>query len=799
MLKTSVGELMLDAFSSLDRKLIRDLWRIKGQALAIIAVIAAGIALLVMSSGMLISLDETMRAYYDRYRFADLYAPVRRAPNHVLEELSALPGVASIEGRIVGGGLANLPGAAAPVSARVHSWDGAATPINGVWLAEGRLIDPAKHTEAMVLKPFAEAHGLTPGDTISVTMYGARHTFEIAGLVLSPEYIYAIPPGEFISDPGRFAVIWLGREAMEAAFDMDGAFNDAVATLTRTASAPALVAEVDRLLAPYGAVGAYSREDHVSNRFLTEELKQLATMGRIMPPIFLLVAMFLLNIVITRLIQTEREQIGLIKAFGYSNRDVAMHYLKFTLVIAIGGALVGWAGGVWLGREIAKVYQAYYNFPFLVFGNGARIFALAILASALAAGLGAIFAVRKAANLSPAVAMRPPAPPRFRAGDGLSRRLLHGLDQPTRMIFRRLARHPVRAGLTTLGIGAAMGLSVMMQFNMASTDQMLEVSFNIADRSDVTVVFAEAASPDAIHEVTAIDGVLYAEPFRSAPAEFSNGLLKHIGAITALSETPRLNRALDAELNEVAVVGEGLVMAQSLADILKVKPGDLLTVEIRDGRRPVRELPVTAVTDALLGTPVYMTMDAIGRLLKEPGRISGAYLKVDPARRNDVYAALKDMPRVAGVSLRREAYENFQELIEEGMGTYRNIMSIFAVVIAAGVVYNSARIAYIERARDLASLRVLGFTKLETGYVLLGELAILMIAALPLGAVLGYLLFSYMAAALSTELYRIPVVYREAGVGFAAVVVIVSTILAGAFVQRDVARIDMVSALKTRE
>ncbi|NNL87582.1 MAG: FtsX-like permease family protein, partial [Marinicaulis sp.] len=627
----------------------------------------------------------------------------------------------------------------------------------------------------------------------------AQHTFIIAGLVLSPEFIYALPPGEFVVDAGRFAVLWASEEAMEAAYDLDGAFNEVILTTSRNTNEDGLIDDLDRLLAPYGAVGAFVRADQVSNKYLTEELKQLETMGVVMTPIFLGVAIFLLNIVITRLVHTEREQIGLLKAFGYSNNDVGAHYLKFVLVIALGGALVGWGGGQYLGRLLSGIYQKYFHFPFLLFNPEFRTLGLAILFSAAAAALGAFSAVRGAVSLSPAVAMRPPAPPHFTRGNAFSKTLTRILDQPSRMILRRVSRQPFRAALTTLGIGAAMGLAVMMRFNMNATDYMLDISFNIADRSDVFVTFAEPLSETTIYELSNIEGVIYAEPFRASAVMFRNDRIEHLGAVTGLPENPVLNRAIDANLALVDIRGDGIVFSEQLADILEIAVGDTVIAEVREGRRPTLEIPVTGLVEAMIGTPAYMTSDALNKKLKEPNRASGAYLKIDMAQRNKVYDKLKSMPLIAGVSLRREAYYNFQKMIDEGPGTFRRIMMVFSIVIAAGVVYNGARIAFIERHHDLASLRVLGFTKIETGYVLFGELALLAILALPVGSLIGLGLWVYIADALSTELYQIPVVFKESGLGYAAIVVLVSTAIAGALVQRDIMKLDLATALKARE
>lgn len=786
--------------SVLDRKLLRDLWRIKGQAAAIIFVIASGIALFVMASGMTRSLDETMRAYYERHRFADMFAPAKRAPNALLGEIRALDGVAGAEGRIKGAALVTLPSIQAPISANVISYDvDAPAPINRLHLVEGRMLRPTHPNEIVILDSFAKAHGLGPGDDLTVTMYGVMHSFRIVGLALSPEFVYAIPPGDFVADDKSFAVLWASREAMEAAFDLDGAFNEVILVTSRGAQEDWLVDQLDSLLWSYGATGAYSRDDQLSNRFLVEEMRQLGTMGRVMPPIFLAVAIFLLNIVITRLVQTEREQIGLLKAYGYTNSEVGVHYFKFVAIIAIGGAIVGWLGGLYLGRLIAGIYQIYYHFPFLLYEPEFRTFWLALAFSIIAAAAGAFAAIKGAVSLSPAIAMRPPAPPKYQRGAAAARYFFNMLDQPSRMIARRLSRQPIRAALTTIGIGAAMGLSVMMRFNADATDYMLDVSFNVIDRSDVFVSFVEPLSKKSVYELSSIDGVDYVEPFRASSVMFSNNRIEHLGVITGLPDGPVLNRAVDKDLRSIDIRGAGMVLSEQLADLLDIGIGETLSVEVREGRRPQLDVPVTGIVESLIGTPAYMKTEALNRQLKEPGRISGGYLKIDPARRDHVYEELKTIPKIAGVSLRREAYGNFKRMIDEGPGTFRYIMTVFAIVIAVGVVYNGARIAFIERQQDLASLRVLGFTKLEAGYVLLGELVLLAIFALPIGAVFGYWLWTYFANALSTELYQIPVVYREDGLGYAAAIVLLSTVAAGLLVQRDIGKLDIASALKARE
>ncbi len=786
--------------SPLDRKLVRDLWRMKGQAIAIALVIAVGVLELVMMDGLVISLEESKRAYYEHYRLADIFAPVKRAPEHVLKDISHIAGVASAEGRVVGGALINLPGIAVPVRAQAVSLRNYAPPrLNDVYLSAGRHIEPSQEDEILLLKSFAVAHGLSPGDRLSATMNGVRRTFHVTGLAQSPEFLYSAPPGEMMPDDTRFAVIWMSEKALAAAYDLAGAFNEALLSLARDADLPAVLHAVDRLLEPYGSVGAYGVDDHVSNRFIQEEIDGLKVSSKAVPPVFLAVAAFLLNIVISRMIQAERQQIGLLKAFGYSSREVSTHYLKFTLAIATGGAILGCLLGVLAGRSLIGIYLVYYKFPLLLFQVDPRTFFIGFAVSVLAASAGGIWVLRNVYTLTPAVAMAPPAPVDYSRSSQFGNLLKAILDQPSRMIARRLIRQPGRTVLAILSIAAGMALSVAMLGVMSGFDRALELNFDVIDRSDATVSFVEPMSDKTIYELARMEGVTAIEPFRNVSAILRNGRYTYRGGINGLVTRAELNRAVDNDMKEILMRKDGVILAQSLAEVLNIEHGETLTIEIREGRRPVLRVPVVGIAQTLMGAPAYMEMGALNRALKEPNRVSGAYLRIDSRHGDRLYHTLKDMPAIAGVSLKNEARRAFRKMLDSGAGAIRYIMAAIAGIITFGIIYNSARIAFAERARDLASLRVIGFTRAEAAFVLLGELAAITLLALPLGSLLGYHLAQAIAEGFSTDLYQVPVTLMPVSYGTAAIAVLIASFLSGWLVKRDIDRIDLVSALKTRE
>ncbi len=786
--------------SPLNHKLLRDLWRIKGQAGAIALVVAVGVSLLVMMSGMLSSLQDTRETYYERYRLAEVFAPVTRAPLNVLEQVAQISGVASVQGRIIGGALVDMPGQALPVRASALSVPRyQASRLNDFYLKHGRALDPARTDEVIVLDSFAQAHDLQLDDTLSATMNGARRSFRIVGFAMAPEFLFTTAPGEFVPDDARFAVLWLNEDALAAAFDMKGAFNEALLSMERNAKPEAVLLAVDGVLDRFGGQGAYLLKDHMSDRFISEEISGLQATSVAVPPIFMGVAAFLLYIVITRMVQSEREQIGLIKAFGYSDFEVGYHYFKLVLVIAVAGAGLGCVLGLWGGRAMAGVYQSVYHFPFLVFHIEPAPLVSGVGVSVLAASAGGLFVLRRVFALTPAVAMRPPAPMDFSRSGAMNERLKSWLDQPSRMVVRRILRNPGRLFGAVLGVAVGMGLSSAQMSLMSGFDDTLDLTFGVIDRSDVSVSFFETMPAETVFDMKHLPGVVEVEPIRAVGAVLRNGRNSYRGTVSGLPANARLNRAVDKDMADIVMPETGIVLAKSLADILEIQLGEMLQVEVLQGRRPVLTVPVASIAETLLGSPSFMLMDSLNRELRERGQVSGVYLRVDSDQLPALYEALKAMPSVAGVTRREDARAAMQKLMDTGAGAMRYVMAAIAGIITFGIVYNAARIAFGEQARDLASLRVMGFTRGETAFVLLGELAVVVLLAIPLGVGIGYYLSFLIAAGFSTDLYQIPTTFRPDAFGIAALAVVLAALVSGWLVKRDIDRIDLVATLKTRE
>ncbi len=770
------------------------------QVLAIAMVIVGGVGIFIMSLSTLDSLHETREQYYRNHHFAHVFASLKRAPLSVARRIEEIPGVDKVETRVVAYVNLDVIGFNEPASAHLLSLpDNSRGQLNQIYLYSGRLFEPGRDYEVVISKEFAQAHKLKSGDRLYATINGRRKALTVVGLALSPEYIYQIAPGALFPDHERYSVMWMARKPLASAYDMDGAFNNVSLTLTSGTNAQAVIDRLDDILKPYGGIGAYAREDQLSNRFLSEELKQQKTIATIFPVIFFGVAAFLLNVVISRLISLQREQIASLKAFGYSNSAVGLHYIKLVLLIVLLGVILGSIVGIKLGQWMSNIYMVFYSFPFMYYVIRPEVILGGTLISMSVAILGTLHAVRNAARLPPAQAMRPEQPAIYHATLVEKLGLQRWLSQPSRMILRHIERKPLKSLLTTLGISMACGTMMTGGFQEGAINTMIDIQFGLSRTGDLTVIYTEPSSARSLYSLQGRPGVELAEGFRDVPARLRFQHRTYRTSVSGVDNNGKLMRLLDTDLKRIQIPEHGIILTDYLAELLHIRPGDMLTVEVLEGHRPTVQVPVVGTAREYLGVNAYMQRESLNRLLKEGNAISGAWLQLDKAYRHHVYTDLKNMPRIAGVIEQESSIQSFYDTLAESVLFFTFISTLLGGSIAFGVIYNSMRIALSERNRELASLRVLGFQRGEVAFILLGELALLTLAAIPLGLLIGYGLCAYMAFLFDTDLYRIPLVLGLKVYAFAALVVIISSIISAFMIWRNIAHLDMVAVLKTKE
>jgi putative ABC transport system permease protein len=787
--------------SPLDRKLLRDLAKMKGQVFAVSLVMACGLAMMIMTRSLIMTLETTRSTYYQRYAMADVFATLKRAPLSVAEQLATLPGVATVETRVAVDVTLDLPGLSEPATGHIISLpdDGGPQKLNRLFLRSGRFPRTDERREIVLGESFANANGLQPGDSLVAVINGRRETLQICGIGLSPEFVFEARAGETLPDHKRFSVIWMNYRALAVAYNLDGAFNDVCIDLAPGASPEPVIEEMDRVLAPYGAGGAFLRKEQASAQRLDDELRVLHSLSVAYPLVFLSVAAFMVNAVLARIVRLQREQIAQMKALGYSSRQVGVHYLKFVLVIGVLGTLMGGIGGRLLGAGLVDLYTMFFRFPTLVFTMDYSALGLALLVSLGASVLGVLTVVWQAVKLPPAEAMRPEPPADFKPA--LFERIgLTRFSSPTfRMAVRNIERRPWQAVFTASGLALATGLMVLPGAMADSIDYLLTFQWNSQQRQDVAVFLTEPGSGRGFHDLEHLPGVIRAEPIRSVQARLKFGHRERKLSVTGIAPDANLNRLLDDQGQAIAMPEDGLLMSEMLAKVIGARIGDEVEVEVLEGRRPVLHIPIRGLVTDFAGVAAYMDISALRRLMKEGDTVNGAYLALDHQRWDEFMRALKDTPRAAVVMVKRDQLAAFRETTGKSIGIIRKLYFVLATIVAFGVVYNSARIALSERSRELATLRVVGFNLAEVRRVLVGELAILVLAALPAGLLFGRGLALFIMSSFSTETVRLPIVINPSTYSIAILVVLTASVLSFALVSRMIAKLDMVGVLKARD
>jgi putative ABC transport system permease protein len=611
--------------------------------------------------------------------------------------------------------------------------------------------------------------------------------------------VFAVKPGVALPDDRYFGVLWVDRAAAESAFALDGAFNDLAISVAPAADRQTIIEELDRLLEPYGSLGAIERRDQTSNRYLEDELTQQRVMSTTIPFIFFGIAAFLINVALGRIVAAQREQIASLKALGFANAPLVWHYLKLLAVIVLIGSVLGAAGGWAFGKAMIASYRPFFRFPELELVLTPWSLFAAVAISFAAATIGVLSALRSVVAMSPAVAMRPAAPLQFHRA--LLERLWVALSIGPRamMVLRNVTGRPIRTLLTILGVGFAVPMVVLGMFWRDAIDHMIDVQFNLIERGNAAVSFPQPVDAGVVRDLAHLPGVIAAEGHRIVPVRLRAAHRSYRTAVIGLPAESRLRRPRDVALRPIEAATEGVTLSSRLAARLGLKRGDEVTVEVLEGRRRIATLVVSATVEEMLGMAAYMEIGALNRLTGEGDVVSSAALFIDSSQIEAVSRRFKELPVIGSVIMQTYMIRSFFEQIGGLVLVSAAILTGFAVIIAVGVVYNSARIGLQERAWELATLRVLGFTRGEISKILFAEFTIEIALGIPLGMALSQGLIQLIAHYWSTEMFQIPAVIGARSYASAAIVVVAAAAASAYFVRRRIDRLDLVAVLKTRD
>ena len=783
-------------------KLWRDLKRLRAQVATIAMVVAIGVAGFVGMFSVHQSLQGSRDDFYRDNRLADVFANVKRAPVHLRERLAALPGVAEVKLDVLFDAQIDLPGVLPPVTGRFIGLDLARAHagrqgINTLTLKRGRWPEREGALEALVSDRFAAARGLNPGDTVHAILNGKRERVHLVGTAASPEYVFASQGGA--PDDQSFGIWWIDGARMTQAFDMQGAFNQVSLRLDAGQATAPVLAQVDRLLEPYGAFGAVGRDKQLSAKIVGDELDQLQVMGTVLPAIFLAVAMFILNVVLSRQVATQRSQIAALKALGYSDGAIAWHYIQLALAIAGLGVAVGLGLSQLIGRGMLGLYDEVFRFNGLTYETSAWLVVVSALLAAAAAAAGTWNAIRAVVRLKPAQAMQPPAPPAYQPTLVERLGLRRFVSTGAMMVIRNFERRPMRAAFTVTGIALAVALQISGAFWIDAIAHIVDVQFRQVQQGDVLVNFHRPVPVSVVQDLKRLPGVIDAEPYRTEPVRVRLRGRSEDTALTGYRSDAQLMRVVDETRGAVAMPAHGVVLSSLLARALDARVGDRIELEFRLWNQQRVEVPVVDIVHTMFGQLLYMNLDAMNALARDGNGVADAALQVDPMAMDAFWGAVKAAPVISSVFDKAGTMAAFNKTTSRNMGVFSGILTLFAVAMAVGIIYNAARIALSERAWELASLRVLGMTRAEVSVLLLAELGAELLVALPIGALTGWGLASLMMRLMASDSIDFPVVIEPSTYASAALIVLAAGVVSALLVRRQIDRLDLVSVLKVRE
>lgn len=785
--------------SQLNKKLWRDLLAMKAQVLTIAFVVSAGIAVFIGGFSTYDSLHRAQSYHYRKSQFADIFVYAKRIPRGLVRDIEDISGVTQVEPRLVYDVTLEVATMHEPATGRFISIPEYHMPIiNQLSLRQGRSFSEGSHRkEVLVNEGFAKVHQLKPGDLITAILNGKREQLEVTGIVLSPEYVYAIREQDLLPDDKHFGVFWIPYDTLAASYEMEGAYNSLVLKTARGVLKQAVIDKVDTLLYPYGGTGAFANDALISNRFVSNELRQLEFLSIVIPLIFVGVAAFLLNIVSGRLIHIQRQQIATLKAVGYTNRTIGWHYLKLISVIVFVGAILGLILGVWMGEGMTTLYRQYFHFPNYDYVLKVRVPIWAILISTAAAFSGTLASIWRIVNLPPAEAMRPKAPPSYSRSVFDKLPGVERLNSSNKMILRHLSRQPLRSLITTIGLGLAVAIIILGYFWSDSIHHIVHTQFYRADREDAIVSFKDLVDKRVIYELQKLPGVLSVEGFRSVPVRIKNRHYTYDTGLMGLEEDSQQKQLFNDKLKPIPISNSSLLFSKELANRLHVSVGDPVIIEVLQGKRPTFTYRVSGLVNDYIGINAYMNLDKLNRILDEGQILSGANLLIDKSSFEKMLNKLKSYPKVATVRMKSTLIRVFNETFSRQVLLFTSFFAGFSMLMAVGIVYNAARIALAERSWELASLRVLGFTYAEVFRLLMGGMVIELCIGIPLGFLMGYGLSYLSAYLMPTEFVRLPLFIKLNTYGISVMVILVTAVVTSMFIYNRIKQLNLIAVLKS--
>jgi len=787
------------------KKLLRTIWKTKGQFIAMVAIVTIGISIYISVTTAYLNLTGSQHKFYRDNNFAEHYFHLGRAPEEIIHRIAELPGVDLVSGRIQKDvpvfkdnnerATARVTGYSLPLGKEV----------NGLQVTSGRLFE--EHSvgggiEILVDPGYAEANGIAEGDAVVIGAEGRKVTLRVTGTAISPEFVYAVKDlTSFAPEPKSFGVIMISEHQAQQIFHLNGQINQVLVTFKPGADRAEIVGKIKDMLEPYGVLTDYPQKDQLSHALLEGELDGLRVMSVFMPVLFLGIAAAIQFVLLGRMIKNQRLQIGIMKALGYSSTAVIMYYTSYALLITMLGALIGIVLGVYFASYFSDLYGMFFRLPQAIGAINIRAVINSVLLGIFVGGGAGILASRRVLKIQPAESMRPEPPKK--SGAILLERFSFfwkRLSASWRMSLRSVMRNKVRFGLVVMGVIGAVSMLLLSVFMNDAVDYMIDIHYYKQTRHDYLIRFTGLVKEHELLNLARLDGVYLAEPLLELPVKIHYNGKAEDDLIKGLDPLTKLKAVYDAAGREIPLPEEGIVISNVSAKKLGVAVGDVVTVESLLGQGPshLTQVKVVGINTILIGSESYSSLHQANKLIREGGLISAAMLKTDPGLQAALEDTMNDMTGIASILSRQKELGNFNELMGS-MIYMMGIMVFFALALGFVIVYNASVMSFNERLREMASLRVVGFTRGEISGLLFKETALQSLLGIALGLPLGNMMINSYIASMSTDLYTMPIIIYPSTYFYTAAGGVLFVMIGHFFAVRGVKKLDLVEVLKSRE
>jgi putative ABC transport system permease protein len=777
----------------LNVRLVRLLKESRGQFIAVAMVIILGLGIFVAMSTAALNLRSSLNLYYDDYHVADIFSQVTELPENKLNDLRDIPGITSVQGRVVNDAPLRVSDPAEKVRVRIIGATPSDPEINQLFARDG-VATVYKQTDVLVIDTFARERGIEIGDIITPHIMGRDYQLTVRGIVSSPEYIYLMENEQtMLPDYKKFGILFTTEAFAQEAFAMGQTYNEAVFKVSAGVDLDEVKDEVEDVLEPYGVQSLYLLEDQISNRMVQEEIKGVEQSSTVIPMVFLGVAAAIMGVMINRLVKGDRITIGILKSMGYRNIDMVKHYTALAVFVGLIGGVAGVLMGSVMSSYFTEMYNTFFSIPVMkVTFYWRYLFLSAIMVSAFSVAAG-LLGARGVLNISPAESMRPSAPKQGKRTILEKTVFWKHISFTNKNVLRSLLRNKKRVIFISAGISLTFCIIIIPLISLNSFDSLFGKMYGEFQTMDYNVNFSRAISEDGIQAIDDELPIDYMEAKIEFPFTVHYRWKEKDVNFVGIQANSRFFNFEDLNGNPIEIKEGDVFVSEGLANVLAIERGDPLWIETFIPDREDQQIKVTQVIQQNLGANIYMDINTMREFFLDAGYTNGVYID----SKADVKAGLEDFRFVGSVqSLKdmQDVFLEFMDLMIYSLG----VMLVFGGVLGFAIVYNATILSINERRLEFSALQIMGFSKQEIFRMLLRENLVLSTIGILAGIPLSIVMMDSVMKQFSTDLYSLRIEWEPIMFVQAAFFTIVFVWIAEAATYQKIKRLDFIEALKNR-